>query len=126
MKSKAYAVIGYSWDDPYDSGYQTIMGVFEDKEYAEAFIEQKEKDIPVFSESLCRLTSRIRGSSYHYVIRNKEIEYDSDAFWKEVQRIGDALLEKAYEKYSGFTDDEHDVNVSFRVEEVDYYKEAQQ
>ena len=125
MKSKAYAVIGYSWDGPYDSGYQTIMGVFESKEYAEAFIERKEKDIPIFRESLYRLTSRIQDSSYHYVIRNKEIEYDSDAFWEEVQRIKDTLLEKAYEKYSGFTDNEYDVNVSFKIAEVDYYKENQ-
>lgn len=122
-KTKAHAVIAYSWNDPYDSGYQTIMGVFESKEYAEEFIEQKEKAIPVFRESLYRLTSRIRDSSYHYVIRNREIEYNSDAFWEEVQRIEDKLLEKAYEKYPGFTDNEYDVNVSFKIVEVDYYKE---
>ena len=127
MKSKAYAVIGHSWDDDtYDAGYEWVAGVFESKKDAEAFKVEAEKNIPRYDEYVKKLTNKILDSVYNHVCRNYVLEYDSDAFWDEVQRIQDALLLKVYEKYPNLTGDEYETNVRFEVKEVDYYKGVHQ
>ena len=100
--------------------------MFESKKDAEAFKVQSEDDIPRYDEYVGKLTNKIRDSVYDHVRRNYVLEYDSDAFWDEVQRIQDALLLKVYEKYPNLTGDKWEENVRFEVKEVDYYKVDQQ
>lgn len=125
-KTKAYAVIGHSWDGPYDAGYEWVEGVFELKKDAEAFKVEAEKNIPRYDEYVEKLTTKIRDFVYNHVCRKVEIEYDSDAFCDEVQRIGDALLLRVREKYPNLSGDRNEANVRFDVREVDYYKAVQQ
>ena len=125
-RTKAYAVIGHSWDDPYDAGYEWVEGVFELKKDAESFKVEAGKNIPRYDEYVKKLTNKIRDSVYNHVCRDYVLEYDSDAFWDEVQRIQDALLLKVYEKYPNLTGDKWEENVRFEVKEVDYYKVDQQ
>jgi hypothetical protein len=125
-KTKAYAVIGHSWDATYDVGYEWVEVVFESKKDAEAFKVEAEKNIPRYDEYVGKLTNKIRDSVYNHVRRNYVLEYDSDAFWDEVQRIEDALLLKVCEKYPNLSGDWNEANVRFYVRAVDYYKAVQQ
>src|SRR5690554_5545030 len=125
-KTKAYAVIGHSWDDPYDAGYEWVEGVFESEKDAESFKVEAEKNIPRYDEHVYKLNRRIPDFVYNRVRRKAEIKYNSDAFWDEVERIEDALLLKVREKYPNLTGDKWEENVRFEVKEVDYYKVDQQ
>ena len=125
-KIKAYAVIGHSWDDPYDAGYEWVEGVFESEKDAEDFKIKSEQSVPCYDEHVYKLNRRIPDFAYNHVCRKAEIEYDSDAFWDEVQRIEDALLLKVCEKYPNLSGDRNEANARFYVREVDYYKAVQQ
>jgi len=124
-KTKAYAVIGHSWDDPYDAGYEWVEGVFESEKDAESFKVEAEKNIPRYDEYVKKLTDKIQDFVYNHVCRKAELEYNSDAFWDEVQRIEDALLLKVREKYPNLSGDRNETNARFYVREVDYYKGKQ-
>ena len=126
MKSKAYAVIGHSWDDPYDAGYEWVEGVFESEKDAEDFKIKLEQSTPRYDEYVKKLNRRIQEFAYDLVCRKSELEYNSDAFWDEVQRIEDALLLKVREKYPSRTGDKWEENVRLEVKEVDYYEADQQ
>jgi len=125
-KTKAYAVIGHSWDDPYDAGYEWVEGVFESEKDAVDFKIKSEQSIPRYDEYVYKLNRRIQEFVYDLVCRKSELEYNSDAFWDEVQRIEDALLLKVREKYPDLTGDKCEENVRFYVREVDYYEADQQ
>ena len=79
-----------------------------------------------YDEHVYKLNRRIQEFVYNLVCRKAELEYDSGAFWDEVQRIEDALLLKVREKYPNLTGDKCEENVRFEVKEVDYYKADQQ
>lgn len=121
QKSKIYIVSAFGGQ--YDDSWETPVAAFESTEDAKVFKTRKESEVPVYSEHLDKLESRIYNFCEMWAYKIFK-EINSDEYWAAVDEMEAAMKDKLAVKYEGFTGSRYEEEVYYKITELDFYKGA--
>lgn len=119
QKSKIYVVSAFGGQ--YDDSWETPVAAFESIEDAKVFKARKEAEVPVYSEHLDKLESRIYDFCQIWAYKIFK-EANSDQYWDTADEMEAAMKDKLAVKYEGFTGSYYKEEVYYKITELDFYK----
>ena len=119
QKSKIYIVSALGGQ--YDDSWETAVAAFESIEDAKVFKACKEAEIPVYSEHLDKLESRIYSFCEMWAYKIFK-DKNSAQYWAAVDEMVAAMKGKLAVKYEGFTSSRYEEEVYYKITELDFYK----